>query len=138
MSAAVAAIGEVFPTLVQGEAPRARLRSSARRLDQLAWLLDDAIPIPGTSWRMGADVIVGLIPGVGPVVAGIVQAYVVFEALRLGVARAVVGRLLFNVLVDTIIGGVPIVGSLFDLYFKATRRNVALLREAMPAVPIVR
>ena len=99
-----------------------------RRVERLAILMDSAFRIPGTGIRFGADNVLGLIPGVGDVAAFGVSAYVVYEAPRLGAPQSVLGRMAANVAVDTVVGSIPIVGDLFDVAFKANRRNVDLLR----------
>ena len=98
------------------------------RLDALARLLDTAFAVPGTNVRFGVDALIGLVPGLGDVVTTAISLYIVREARALGASRAVVGRMLFNVAVDGVIGVVPVVGDLFDVAWRANRRNVALLQ----------
>jgi hypothetical protein len=97
------------------------------RVRFVAHLFDDAVPIPGTSWRIGIDPILGLLPVAGDAVTGLASLYVVFEAIRLGAPRDTVVRMLLNVLLDATVGSVPVVGDLFDAAWKANARNVALL-----------
>jgi hypothetical protein len=98
--------------------------SSARAL---ARILDSAVGIPGTRFRVGLDAILGLIPGGGDVAAAALSGYIVLTAARRGVPRAVLARMLLNVLVDTAVGSVPVLGDLFDVAYKANMRNVELL-----------
>jgi hypothetical protein len=98
------------------------------RVDALARLLDTAFAVPGTNVRFGVDALIGLVPGLGDVVTTAISLYIVREARALGASRAVVGRMLFNVAVDGVIGVVPVVGDLFDVAWRANRRNVALLQ----------
>ncbi|HYH80792.1 MAG TPA: DUF4112 domain-containing protein [Longimicrobium sp.] len=104
-----------------------------RRLDALAHLLDNSIPIPGTGTRFGLDAVVGLIPGIGDAVGGLLSTYIVLEAARLGAGPAVVMRMLLNVAIEMVVGAVPIVGDLFDAGWKANARNVKLLHTAVDA-----
>ncbi len=99
------------------------------RLERLAWLLDSSIPLPGTNFRVGLDGVIGLIPGIGDAVGGVLSSYIVAEAARMGVPKPILIRMAFNVIVETVIGMIPIVGDLFDIAWKANNRNVALLRE---------
>ncbi|MEQ1502202.1 MAG: DUF4112 domain-containing protein [Myxococcota bacterium] len=131
MPSAVARLEQVFPTLVGADAPRERVSRSIARLESLAWWMDEAIRIPGTSWRMGGDALIGLIPGAGGLMTGAIQTYVITEALRLGIPRRTVAKMLGTVVIDTTIGGIPIVGFVFDVWFKATRRNVTVLLDAV-------
>jgi hypothetical protein len=97
-------------------------------VETIAWLLDNSIPVPGTSRRIGIDAIVGLVPGLGDVLSGLVSVLIVARAAALGMPRVVVARMLFNVALDFVVGAVPIVGDAFDLWFKANARNVGLMR----------
>jgi hypothetical protein len=106
---------------------------SIERLRQLAHLLDDRFRIPGTSYRVGLDGLIGLVPGVGDAVTTLLSLYIVLEARRLGVPLTKLGRMGLNVGVDAVLGAVPLLGDLFDVAFKANRRNVALLLDHLDA-----
>ena len=107
--------------------PRGR-EDDLARLDQVSRLLDTAIMIPGTGIRFGADAIIGLVPGVGDMITTALSAWMIYEARRLGAPRHLVARMIANVAIDGLVGAVPLVGDLFDLMFKANRRNLRLLR----------
>ena len=102
--------------------PRTRLQ----RLRQLAWLLDNSIPLPG-GFRIGIDAIIGLVPGIGDAVGALLSVFILNEARMLGAPRSVLLRMSSNVLIETVIGSIPFAGDLFDAGFKANARNVALL-----------
>ncbi|MBC7824505.1 MAG: DUF4112 domain-containing protein [Candidatus Parcubacteria bacterium] len=103
-------------------------RSSAlHRLRSLAHILDNAIPIPGTPYRIGIDPIVGLLPGGGDLVMAAFSVYIVWESARLGLPRSTVTRMVSNLVFDTVIGSVPVAGDLFDVTWKANSKNVRLL-----------
>ena len=104
------------------------LTASLRRLDALARLMDSAFEIPGTGIRFGLDAVVGLVPGIGDALSSVVSFYLIKEARRLGAPRFLVGRMLWNVLVDTAVGSVPVAGDLFDVMFRANLKNMSLLR----------
>lgn len=97
----------------------------------LARLMDTAVVIPGTRFRVGFDVLLGLLPGIGDLVAAAVSTYIVTVAARLGVPRPVILRMLLNIGVDTVGGSVPFVGDVFDAAWKANVMNVALLEKAL-------
>ena len=97
-------------------------------LDLLAALLDSRWRIPGTSIRFGLDALVGLVPVLGDAATGIVSVYIVLRARSCGAGKTLVARMLGNVLLDTVVGSIPILGSIFDVYFKANNRNIRLLR----------
>lgn len=107
------------------------------RLDRLAWLLDSALRIPGTSLRFGADAAANLLPVVGPVVSKGVSAWLILEAARLGVPRPVLLRMVGNVALDAAIGAVPVLGWAADVVLRANRRNMALLRSHLARPPPV-
>lgn len=98
-----------------------------QRIKALAQFMDTAYRIPGTNFRFGWDAILGLIPGVGDVATGIVSASIVGYAVRLGVRKRTLARMLANMGVDMTVGAVPLLGDIFDAKFKANLRNVALL-----------
>ena len=99
----------------------------AARVRALARLLDAAIRIPGTGVTVGLDSIVGLIPGLGDVAGGVMSGYIVLVSARLGVPPSVVARMILNLVIDTLVGSVPLLGDLFDVGYRANLRNSALL-----------
>ena len=105
-------------------------RTPLGRMEQVAWLMDRAIPIPGTNIRVGLDALLGLFPGAGDVVTGLIQAGLVLAAIHYyRVPKAVAARMAANVLLDLGVGAIPLVGDVFDVFFKASTRNLELLRE---------
>ena len=103
----------------------------ARRIRALAQFLDNAIGIPGTSWKFGFDAIVGLIPVVGDLIGGLLSGYIILEAARAEVPTFTLARMLANVGIDTLVGSVPALGDLFDAAWKANIKNVELLEHHM-------
>lgn len=103
-------------------------------MEKLAWLLDGAIPVPGTRFRFGLDSIIGLIPGVGDVIGFGIGAMILYQSVRIGVPRSVLGKMLGNAALDALGGLVPGIGDLFDFAFKSNRRNVKLLTEHLDSV----
>jgi len=97
----------------------------------LAWLLDDLITIPGTNRRVGLDPLVGLVPGAGDVLTMVATGSTLIDGLRYRVPLLVLLRMILNMAVDSFIGSIPLVGDAFDFVFKANRRNVALLENAI-------
>jgi hypothetical protein len=102
-------------------------RQVRERLAFIAWLLDSSIPIPGTRLTIGLDAIVGLVPFIGDLIGVLASSYIVAEANRLGVSRAVLTRMALNVAIEGIVGIVPLFGDLFDAGWKANQKNVRLL-----------
>ena len=100
-----------------------------QRLRRLSHLLDNAIIIPGTGYRIGLDPLIGLIPGGGDTVGMIFSSAIVLEAARMGATKTVIGQMVFNILLETIAGTVPVVGDVFDVTWKSNVRNIALLED---------
>jgi hypothetical protein len=114
--------------------PPPRLRpltnTQALRLQVLrhaATLLDSALVVPGTSYRIGLDPILGLIPGLGDLVSPVFAIALLWQARDLGIPRVVQLRMVFNVAIDAFVGAIPLAGDLFDFAWKANNMNIALL-----------
>lgn len=101
--------------------------TSIQRLRKLSRLLDNAIAIPGTKFRIGLDPIIGLIPGAGDFIGTALSAYIVIEAARLGLPKQTLGKMVYNIVLESVVGAVPIVGDWFDFAWKANVKNIELL-----------
>jgi hypothetical protein len=108
--------------------------AALRRLEALSRLLDGAVrlPIPGRP-AVGLDAAIGLVPVVGDLVGAGVSLFLVSEAWRHGAPREKLVRMLRNAAVDAAVGSLPLVGDVFDVFFRANRRNIAILREHLAA-----
>lgn len=95
----------------------------------LARWLDTALRIPGTRIRFGLDALLGIVPGLGDAIGALIGGYIVLAALRAGAPRLVVVRMLANIGLDAIVGAVPVAGTIFDVAYKANRRNAELLAD---------
>ncbi|GGK44277.1 DUF4112 domain-containing protein [Salinarimonas ramus] len=112
---------------------RESTRRAATRLENLARLLDSSIGVPGTRFSFGLDSILSIVPVVGSFMGAGISAYVILEAYRLGAPRATLAKMLANIGLDTALGAIPVVGFVFDAFYKANNRNVALLRRYLAA-----
>lgn len=98
-------------------------------VERLTHLLDNRYRIPGTNIRFGGDFLMGLVPGAGDLLSlGFSGAMIVVMAKN-GASGLLVIRMLGNVLLDALVGSVPVLGNFFDLFYKANYRNLKLLRE---------
>jgi hypothetical protein len=104
-------------------------------LDLLSHVLDDWFRVPGTSVRFGIDGIVGMVPGVGDILGGLASCIIVLAAWFRGVPNITVARMVVNVAIEVLVGTVPLVGDLFDIAWKANRRNYKLLEASLHAQP---
>jgi hypothetical protein len=97
-------------------------------LDMLSHVLDDFLRVPGTPIRFGLDGIVGFIPGIGDILGGLASTIIIVAALVSRRAEAItIARMVMNVAIETAVGSMPVVGNLFDIAWRANRRNYKLL-----------
>jgi hypothetical protein len=97
------------------------------QLDTLARVLDDVFHVPGTNIRFGLDAIVGLIPGIGDMITGAAGMLMIYAAWNRGLPKVTMARMVANIAVDSLLGSMPIVGDIFDVAWKANRKNYELL-----------
>jgi hypothetical protein len=102
-------------------------------LDMLSRVLDTWFRIPGTNIRFGIDGIIGFIPGVGDLLAGLASCVIVLAAYFRGVALITIARMVANLGIEVVVGMVPILGNLFDIGWRANRRNYHLLERSIAA-----
>lgn len=108
-------------------APAAGPRALDPWVETFVRLMDDALRVPGTNVRFGLDAILGLLPGAGDVVTALASLAVLAVAARDGASPLVIVRMALNLGIDALVGTVPLLGTIFDVGFKANRRNLRLL-----------
>jgi uncharacterized protein DUF4112 len=112
-----------------GQLPIGRDPASVRRrIEAMEALLERAFPLPGTSRRIGLDVVLDLIPIVGDVVAAAMGAWIVWEARNLGMSKWHVGRMAGNVGFDFLLGAIPWIGAIPDFFFRSNTRNLRIVK----------
>jgi hypothetical protein len=99
------------------------------RLERLAWLMDDLIRVPGLGWRFGLDALVGLIPGFGDTATSLASFYILASAVPYRVPKITLLRMGLNIGIDYVLGSLPLVGDIFDAWWKSNQMNIALLRK---------
>ena len=100
-----------------------------KSLDRLGWLMDDLFRIPVLGWRFGLDAILGLIPAFGDTSTSLVSFYILASAVRYRVPKITLLRMGLNIAIDYAVGSVPVVGDLFDAWWKSNQMNLALLKQ---------
>ncbi|PVY75810.1 uncharacterized protein DUF4112 [Tamilnaduibacter salinus] len=105
-----------------------RYEQSLARIDRYARLLDSQFRVPFTRIRFGLDPLIGLLPGIGDLAGFGLSLYLIVEAIKVGAGSKLVTRMLGNVLVEFVVGLVPVAGDAFDLFWRANDRNAAMLR----------
>jgi len=109
-----------LPTGTDAAAVRARVVMMER-------LLERSFTIPGINMPVGLDALVGLVPVLGDVVTTALGAYIVWEAKNLGLPKWKLARMGANVLFDTAIGAIPLIGDAADLVFRSNSKNLKIL-----------
>ncbi|NJN31321.1 MAG: DUF4112 domain-containing protein [Synechococcales cyanobacterium RM1_1_8] len=103
-----------------------RIRNLSR-IRSISRIMDSALRIPGTRFRVGIDPIIGLIPGAGDIVATAISAYLIVLAARFRLPWPMLRHMIFNVGLEAVVGAIPLFGDLFDAYYKSNLRNLRLL-----------
>jgi hypothetical protein len=109
--------------------PPVILTGRLKWVERIAHLFDDQFAIPGTKFRFGLDPIVNLLPIAGDAAGFLVGAALVLTMAKNGVSRKVLILMMLNLLIDGLIGAIPLIGTVFDFYYKANTRNINLLKK---------
>jgi Domain of unknown function (DUF4112) len=112
-----------------GVGHKARTIEVEQSLERLGWLLDDLFRVPVLGWRVGLDAVVGLIPGIGDTATTLASLYVLTSAVRYRVPKVTLLRMGLNLGIDYAVGSLPLVGDLFDAWWKSNQKNIDLLRQ---------
>lgn len=104
-------------------------KSAISHVESMAKWMDSRFTIPGTNIRFGFDALIGLVPGAGDFATLFISGYTITILAKNGASRFLVARMALNVVIDAVLGSVPILGDIFDVAFKANLRNTKLLRE---------
>ena len=110
-------------------ATRTTKSSELRSVEALAKLMDSQFQIPGTQIRFGLDPLIGLIPGLGDFTGLLVSGYMIMICARNGASGFLMARMTLNILIDALIGSIPLIGDFFDFAYKANRRNFKLMQQ---------
>jgi hypothetical protein len=125
-----AAVATVWNETIKDSAEQ-RKRLARDRLIGLARLMDSAITLPGLRRGVGLDALLGLVPIAGDTLSALIGLYSVLQARELGASRWLQARMVGNLVVDATLGVVPIAGDVADVFFRAHRRNLALLQREL-------
>lgn len=100
---------------------------SDENLDLLVYVLDDWFRLPGTRMRMGLDGLIGIIPGIGDLLTGILSCLLILGAWVRGVPYIALSRMVVNLGIGVVVGAIPFAGDLFDIAWKANQRNYQIM-----------
>lgn len=102
---------------------------SLQTFERVARLLDSKFEIPGTGIRFGLDPLLSLFPVIGDLITFAISGMLIYTMNNHGASRKVVVKMLLNAGLDTLIGAIPVVGTVFDVFYRSNERNIRLLRE---------
>ena len=100
-----------------------------RRIEAMEHLLERSLTIPGTRFPIGLDVVLDLVPGIGTTVAAAMGAYMAWEARNLGMSKTQIARMAGNVGFDWMLGLIPFVGAIPDMFFRSNSRNLKIIKK---------
>lgn len=126
-----AAKSDIIYSKSGGNRPNVPLRDmrELRWIERVINVMDNRFRIPGTNIRFGLDPIIGLFPIVGEAVTFSISSILILSMVKYGVSRKVIIRMIGNVMIDALMGSIPLIGDLFDVAYKANQRNYKLLKE---------
>jgi hypothetical protein len=129
---------EMFAAMAVDTRDPAKIR---QRIETLEMLLERSFVLPGVRMPIGLDAIVGLVPVIGDFITAAMGAYIVWEARNLGLPKWQLWRMSGNILFDTALGAVPVVGDAADFLFRSNSRNLKIIKRHMdkhhPATRVV-
>ncbi|MDL5362118.1 DUF4112 domain-containing protein [Halalkalicoccus sp. NIPERK01] len=109
------------------------VEATLERIEWVGDLLDEAVTIPGTNYRVGLDPLLGIVPVGGDAIGTVISLYIIGEAARVGVSKSTLAVMIGLVAADAVIGSIPVLGTLFDAVWKANKWNVSLLKRELGA-----
>jgi hypothetical protein len=108
---------------------RQRVAPELEGVERISKLLDSQFIIPGTNIRFGLDPIFSLFPVIGDFITYMISAALIYTMHTQGASRKVVIKMLLNSTFDAVLGAIPIVGTVFDVFYRSNEKNIRLLKE---------
>jgi hypothetical protein len=108
--------------------PGELLPAREKWMETLAYIMDGAIPVG--PWRIGLDPLLGLVPGIGDLISALISMAIVVRAVQVGIPRIAIARMVTNIVIDTLVGSIPVFGDAFDFAYKANLKNLRIYEQA--------
>ena len=105
------------------------LEAKLMRLRQLSENQDESFTIPGTNIKFGIDALIGLVPGGGDFIGGLFSLYLLRTAIKMKLPKSAILSIMFNIIIDTTIGIVPVIGDIFDIFWKSNKRSMKIIEK---------
>lgn len=118
-----------FDVDYDGELPGSVDESALKRMETVAYMLDESVRVPGIGVRIGIDPVLGAVPVAGDLAGAAFSLYIVAESAYLGVSFTTLVEMLANITVDVTGGSIPYAGTVVDIIWKANKRNATLALE---------
>lgn len=112
-----------------GEQEAIKMNPALRTVEQISRLLDSKFVVPGTQIRFGLDPIFSLFPVIGDFMTYLISAALIYTMYTNGASRKVVIKMMLNSTFDAVLGAIPLVGTVFDVFYRSNEKNVRLLKE---------
>lgn len=103
------------------------MKSHLKTAERLAALLDDKFSVGG--FKFGIDPILNVVPWLGDLIGAVLSCYILWIGVRMSIPKSEIVKMILNILVDFLIGLIPFLGIVGDLFYKANRRNVIILKK---------
>ncbi|MDA8596908.1 DUF4112 domain-containing protein [Candidatus Pacebacteria bacterium] len=87
--------------------------------------------------RFGLDSIIGLFPVVGDILGGLISLYILYQSHLMGIPQSITGKMLIYIIIDVWIGGIPVIGDMFDVFFRVNQRNVRMVERYVEKYSVV-
>ena len=100
-----------------------------RWIERFSKTMDSRFTIPGTKIKFGIDPILSLFPILGDLMTFLLSGILIYTMHQQGASRNVVIKMVLNSTLDAIIGAIPVIGTVFDVFYRSNDRNVRLLKE---------
>ena len=105
------------------------LEEKLTRLRQLSENLDESFTIPGTNIKFGIDALIGLVPGGGDLIGSLFSLYLLRTAIKMKLPKSAILSIMFNIIIDTTIGIMPVIGDIFDIFWKSNKRSMKIIEK---------